>query len=95
MTIDFRDPSQALRGADAAAPVLASHQRFILLVLGLCGGVLLLAGLWLLLRPVSWLPPDVAPLLGLAFVLSSVGDVVATFVLRWTWSRAAARSQVQ
>ncbi|NUN60457.1 MAG: hypothetical protein HUU13_05020 [Burkholderiaceae bacterium] len=91
MTIDFRNPDQALRGADAAVPALAPHQRFILLVLGLCGAGLCMAGLWLLLRPVPWLAPEVAPLLGLAFLLSSVGDVVAAFFLRWIWRRAANR----
>ena len=89
MTIDFRDPDQALRGADASVPALAPHQRFILLVLGVCGAGLFLAGLWLLLRPVPWLAPDVAPLLGLAFLLSSAGDVGAAFFLRWIWRRAA------
>lgn len=93
MTIDFRNPEQALRGADAPAPVLASHQRFILLVLGACGAGLFVAGLWLLLRPVTWLDPEVAPLLGLAFIFTSIGDVVAAFVLRWTWTRAAPRSR--
>lgn len=91
MTIDFRNPSQAMQGVDAAAPALAPHQRLVLLALGVCGTGLLLAGLWLLLRPVPWLEPEVAPLLGLAFLLSSVGDAGAILVLRWTWTRAAPR----
>ncbi|HAU57747.1 MAG TPA: hypothetical protein DCW87_09500 [Comamonadaceae bacterium] len=91
MTIDFRNSDQALRGTDAAVPTLAPHLRFILLVLGLCGAGLGVAGLWLLLRPVLWLAPEVAPLLGLAFLLSSVGGVVAAFFLRWIWHRAANR----
>lgn len=90
MTADFRDPERALRGAGAApAPELAPPQKVVLLALAGCAAVFLLAGVWLLLVPVAWLEPAVAPWVGLALVLSAVGDVVAVFLLRRIWLRAA------
>lgn len=88
MTLDFRDPERALRGA-SAAPVLAPPQKVVLLALGGCAAAFLLAGVWLLLVPVAWLEPAVAPWVGLALVLSAVGDAVAVFLLRRIWLRAA------
>lgn len=90
MTIDFRNPEEAMRVQDVPAPVLAFPQRFILLAVGACSVAFFAVGWWIVWWPVSWLEPGVAPWVGLAFVLSAVGDVLAVFVLRWIWRRRAA-----
>lgn len=86
MTVDFRDPEHALRGR-AAAPALAPGQKLVLATLGASAAVLVLASLWLLLRPVPWLDPGIAPLVGGACLLTAAGDVAALFFLRWHWTR--------
>lgn len=88
MTVDFRNPEQALRTAESQL-ALAAPQRVVLLILGVTGLVMFLAGAWLLLSPVSWLSPEVAPLVALALILTGVGDAFALVFLRWTWLKGA------
>ena len=90
MTTDFRNPEQALRSA-GAQPALAAPQRVVLYILGVTGLALFLAGVWMLLFPVPWFKPSVAPMIALAFILSGIGDACAVVFLRWTWLRAARR----
>jgi len=91
MTVDFRNPDQTLLTAESRL-ALAAPQRVVLFILGVTGLALLLAGVWMLLFPVPWFKPNVAPMIALALILSGVGDACAMLFLRWSWLRAARRS---
>lgn len=92
MTIDFRNPEEAIRRADAK-PALLPPQRMVLVVLGVTGLALFLAGVWLLFSPVPWFKANVAPMIALALILTGVGDAFAVVFLRWTWLRAQTRQR--
>jgi len=47
----------------------------------------LLGGVWLLLGEQGVVPPDVAPMVGIAFIITAISDVVAVAVLKKVWSR--------
>lgn len=89
MTIDFRNSEQAIRNTDVK-PALLPPQRMVLVVLGVTGLVLFLAGVWLLVSPAPWFKPNVAPMIALALILTGICDACAVVFLRWTWLRAAA-----
>lgn len=44
-------------------------------------------GLWLLLGGQNFFPPEIAPVLGIAFIVAAVMDVLAVAVMKKFWAR--------
>lgn len=47
----------------------------------------MLGGVWLLLGEQSLVPLDTAPMVGGAFIVAALSDVVAVVILKKLWSR--------
>lgn len=46
-------------------------------------------GAWLLLGKQSFFPPEIAPILGVAFIVAALMDVLAVAVMKKVWARDA------
>lgn len=44
-------------------------------------------GVWLLLGEQNFFPPEIAPILGIAFIVAAVMDVLAVAVMKKVWAR--------
>lgn len=82
---ESRPPSQPPPG-----PPLR-QQRIAVLAIYFAAALFFAGGLWLLSGQPSPLPPDVAPILGFALVVSAIADLIAVAVLKRVWARQATR----
>lgn len=94
MTQDFRQPSsQRLDSTPVAGPEQASvpplhpNQRVVLAAIQFAAVIFAVAGLWLLLAEQSLFDAQVAPLVGTAFLIAAVFDVITVALLRRVWAR--------
>jgi hypothetical protein len=72
---------------DPAGGGLATNRRVIVMALYLTAAGFLVAGIWLLVGSQSIFSQDIARLMGIALVISSISDVVAIFVIKRVWAR--------
>ncbi|MDP2828203.1 MAG: hypothetical protein Q8O37_06315 [Sulfuricellaceae bacterium] len=70
----------------AGAPLEKSRQ---IVLNTLYGSALMFGagGIWLLLGEQNFFPSEVAPILGIAFIVASAMDVVAVAVMKRVWAR--------
>lgn len=93
MTKDFRNVGRL--PVEPSSPLVAEqrdkNQRLVLVVIQISALFFLLVGLWLLSDMPSPIPPEVSTLVGFAFVVSAIIDVVVVKLLRRVWSKQAGR----
>lgn len=86
MTQDFRQSGQGQ--VSARAPVaMEPGRRMIVLALYASAFAFMLAGVWLLVGEQEFLDTELAPIVGVAFIVTALSDVVAVAVLKKLWSR--------
>lgn len=90
MTQDMRQPgpNQML---DRRSTPLDANRRVVLSTLYASAFAFMLAGIWLLAAEQTFLDAGIAPWVGMAFVVTALGDVVAVAVLKRLWSGKPAR----
>lgn len=88
MVTDFRNvgrvPETSQTSSTSAAP--DSGQAVIVLSLYSAAVLFLFAGLWLILGQQTIFPPEQARIMGVAFIVSAIGDVIAVKVIRRVWA---------
>ena len=100
MTQDFRQLSpqstqsrspdsadQAVRSASAIRVPPLAAQGLIVKVLNGSALAFFIGGLWLLIGEPGWLPAEIAPFVGAAFILVAASDLAAVKVLKLVWSK--------
>jgi len=94
MTKDFRHVGRIASPQDNAAEAAARQaeqlhpgQRIMLLGIQFAAIAFFAAGAWLLAGGASPLPEEITSYVGIALVLSALGDMVAVVVLRRAWSK--------
>ena len=92
MTQDFRQPSprsilneEPMQSQQGGGP--APNQRVVLITLYLSAIGFFLAGLWLMIGEQTFIPADLAPILGMAFITAAAMDVFVVKVLKLVWAR--------
>lgn len=92
MTQDFRqpgpNPSRVLQSTRMDA-----SRRVVLSTLYASAVAFMLAGVWLLVADQSFFDAEIAPWVGMAFVITALSDVVAVAVLKRLWSGKPARAR--
>lgn len=86
MTQDFRQASPVQASATRTGQ-LDSGRRMVLMILYASSIAFLLGGVWFLIGEQSVVPSDIAPMVGIAFIVTAISDVVAVAVLKKVWSR--------
>jgi hypothetical protein len=86
MTQDFRQPSP-MQTSPADRQPLDAGRRLVVLILYATAIGFLLAGVWLMVGEQALFPPEIAPVLGVALIVSAVSDVVAVMVFKRIWAK--------
>jgi hypothetical protein len=90
MTRDFRQPSPHRIGpqpASTAGSPGEQGQRVLLRSLLFASLVFVCAGVWLLTQAQDLIPPDVAPILGMALIFVAMTDALLARFLKRLWER--------
>lgn len=86
MTQDFRQASPVQATAIRAGR-LDPGRRMVLMMLYASSIAFLLGGFWLLLAEQGFVPPEIAPLIGVSLIVTAISDVAAVAILKRVWSR--------
>jgi hypothetical protein len=88
VTQDFRQRSPHQIGlGQAKPPAVEQAQRLVVRTLSFSAVAFICAGAWLLTQEQSLIPPEVAPLLGLALIFVAVTNVLLARFLKRFWTR--------
>lgn len=89
MVTDFRNVGQVPRTPEVVEANAADKPGSQVIVLSLYAAAagFFLGGLWLIFGTQTLFPPDLSKLLGFAFIISSVADVIAVKVMRRVWAK--------
>ena len=64
----------------------AGDRRVLLLAIKLAASVFFIAGVWLVLGFPSPLPPSISLYLGIAFIVSTVADLIVIRLIKRAWA---------
>lgn len=92
MTRDFRNIGRSSSSAKPASPPATKpqsrpNQRVVLLAIHFAAILFFAAGLWLLGGQPSPIPAETAPILGIAFIISAIADIVIAAMLKRIWGK--------
>jgi hypothetical protein len=89
MVTDFRNVGRVPQPTEIVDTATAGKQgcQVIALSLYVAGAGFFLGGLWLIFGTQALFPPDLSRLMGLAFMISAVADVIAVKVLQRVWAK--------
>jgi len=91
MTKDFTRIGRTSQRATATAPnatdaAKARSQRVVVMAIWFAAGGFFLAGVWLVSGQTSPFPPDLSFLIGVAFIVSAVIDLIAVRFIKRAWA---------
>jgi len=85
-----RDTAQEISPA-GQANAAARQRQVVLLSIRFAAGLFFLAGLWLITGGRSPIPADIAQMVGIAFIVSAIADIVAIRVMKQMWAKLDAK----
>ncbi len=92
MTQDYRQPGPS-QIRDKPSTPMDAHRRVVILTLYASAFAFMLAGVWLLVAGQSFFDAEIAPWVGMAFVITAVSDVVVVSVLKRLWAGKPAQDR--
>lgn len=89
MVTDFRNVGRVSRSSEVVETSSAGTPGLQVITLSLYAAAagFLFGGLWLIFGTQTLFPPDLSGFLGVAFIISSVADVITVKVIQRAWAK--------